>query len=159
MAIEAVGRDAYSSKKGSNPKSPDPTVSIKLSALHPRYDVASETRVLDEMYELVLSLLKRARELNVGITIDAEEADRLELSLKLFGKLYRSDVVQGWGRFGLVVQAYSKRALPVLAWLAALGKQQGDVIPASLGERGVLGQRVENVSAERFFWLPPRIYP
>ncbi|MCG7587198.1 bifunctional proline dehydrogenase/L-glutamate gamma-semialdehyde dehydrogenase PutA [Photobacterium sp. OFAV2-7] len=132
MAIEAVGRDAYSSQKGSNAKSPDPTVSIKLSALHPRYDVANETRVLDEMYESVLSLLKRARELNVGITIDAEEADRLELSLKLFEKLYRSDEVRGWGRFGLVVQAYSKRALPVLAWLAALSKQQGDVIPLRL---------------------------
>ncbi len=68
----------------------------------------------------------------VGITIDAEEADRLELSLKLFEKLYRSDEVKGWGRFGLVVQAYSKRALPVLTWLAALAKQQGDVIPLRL---------------------------
>ncbi|MCW8329024.1 bifunctional proline dehydrogenase/L-glutamate gamma-semialdehyde dehydrogenase PutA [Photobacterium sp. SDRW27] len=132
MAIEAVGRDAYSSQKGCNPKSPDPTVSIKLSALHPRYDVSNEARVLDEMYSAVLSLLKRARELNVGITIDAEEADRLELSLKLFEKLYRSDVVKGWGRFGLVVQTYSKRALPVLAWIAALGKEQGDVIPLRL---------------------------
>ncbi|MGF1700312.1 bifunctional proline dehydrogenase/L-glutamate gamma-semialdehyde dehydrogenase PutA [Photobacterium makurazakiensis] len=132
MAVEAVGRDSYSSDKGSNTRSPDPTVSIKLSALHPRYDVANEHRVLDEMYDDVLSLLKRARELNVGITIDAEEADRLELSLKLFEKLYRSDVVKGWGRFGLVVQAYSKRALPVLAWLAALSKEQGDVIPLRL---------------------------
>ncbi len=132
MAVEAVGRDSYTSEKGSNAKSPDPTVSIKLSALHPRYDVANEARVLDEMYRSVLELLKRARELNVGITIDAEEADRLELSLKLFEKLYRSDEVKGWGRFGLVVQAYSKRALPVLAWLAALSKEQGDVIPLRL---------------------------
>ncbi|UTV30779.1 bifunctional proline dehydrogenase/L-glutamate gamma-semialdehyde dehydrogenase PutA [Photobacterium atrarenae] len=132
MAIEAVGRDNYGNQKGSNTRSPDPTVSIKLSALHPRYEVANEARVLDEMYESVLALLKRARELNVGITIDAEEADRLELSLKLFEKLYRSDVVRGWGRFGLVIQAYSKRALPVLAWLAALSKAQGDVIPLRL---------------------------
>ncbi|OAN10933.1 bifunctional proline dehydrogenase/L-glutamate gamma-semialdehyde dehydrogenase [Photobacterium jeanii] len=126
-AIEAVGKDGYH-----NPKSPDPTVSIKLSALHPRYDVANEARVLDEMYQSVLSLLVRARELNVGITIDAEEADRLELSLKLFEKLYCAQEVLGWGRFGLVVQAYSKRALPVLAWLAALSKTQGDVIPLRL---------------------------
>ena len=131
-AIEAVGGDNYTSEKGSNPKSLDTTVSIKLSALHPRYDVANEARVLDEMYEAVLALLKRARELNVGITIDAEEADRLELSLKLFEKLYRSEVVRGWGRFGLVVQTYLKRALPVLAWLAALGKELGDVIPLRL---------------------------
>ncbi|MEJ2763613.1 bifunctional proline dehydrogenase/L-glutamate gamma-semialdehyde dehydrogenase PutA [Photobacterium sp. MCCC 1A19761] len=132
MAIEAVGRDSYGSQKGSNTRSPDPTVSIKLSALHPRYDVSNEARVMGEMYDSVLALLKRARELNVGITIDAEEADRLELSLKLFEKLYRSDEVRGWGRFGLVVQAYSKRALPVLAWLAALSKEQGDVIPLRL---------------------------
>ncbi|AJR06690.1 bifunctional proline dehydrogenase/pyrroline-5-carboxylate dehydrogenase [Photobacterium gaetbulicola Gung47] len=132
MAVEAVGRDSYASESGSNTRSPDPTVSIKLSALHPRYDVANEARVLDEMYLLVLSLLKRARELNVGITIDAEEADRLELSLKLFEKLYRAEEVKGWGRFGLVVQTYSKRALPVLAWLAALAKDQGDVIPLRL---------------------------
>ncbi|MDX1303096.1 bifunctional proline dehydrogenase/L-glutamate gamma-semialdehyde dehydrogenase PutA [Photobacterium sp.] len=132
MAIEAVGRDTYHSQKQSNRKSPDPTVSIKLSALHPRYDVANEARVLDEMYHSVLALLERARELNIGITIDAEEADRLELSLKLFEKLYRSTVVRGWGRFGLVVQSYSKCALPVLAWLAALSKDQGDVIPVRL---------------------------
>ncbi|PSU48895.1 bifunctional proline dehydrogenase/L-glutamate gamma-semialdehyde dehydrogenase [Photobacterium frigidiphilum] len=132
MAVESVGRDGYASQKGSNQQSPDPTVSIKLSALHPRYDVANEARVLDEMYESVLTLLSRARELNVGITIDAEEADRLELSLKLFAKLYRSDAVKGWGRFGIVVQSYSKRALPVLAWLAALSKEQGDVIPLRL---------------------------
>ncbi|MBV1839548.1 bifunctional proline dehydrogenase/L-glutamate gamma-semialdehyde dehydrogenase PutA [Photobacterium ganghwense] len=129
MAVEAVGRE---NDKSNFSRSPDPTVSIKLSALHPRYDVSNEARVLDEMYVSVLSLLKRARELNVGITIDAEEADRLELSLKLFEKLYRSDVVKGWGRFGLVVQAYSKRALPVLTWLAALAKEQGDVIPLRL---------------------------
>ncbi|USD67459.1 bifunctional proline dehydrogenase/L-glutamate gamma-semialdehyde dehydrogenase PutA [Vibrio sp. SCSIO 43136] len=126
MAIEAVGNDDFSGE------SPAPSVSIKLSALHPRYEVANRERVMDEMYSTVLELLKRARELNVAITIDAEEADRLELSLHLFEKLYRSDVVSGWGGFGLVVQAYSKRALPVLGWLAALAKQQGDVIPLRL---------------------------
>ncbi|OBU27453.1 bifunctional proline dehydrogenase/L-glutamate gamma-semialdehyde dehydrogenase [Photobacterium kishitanii] len=131
-AIVAVGRDSYLTMKGANNASPDPTVSIKLSALHPRYDIANEARVLNEMYDSLLSLLDCARKNNVGITIDAEEADRLELSLKLFEKLYKSPQIQGWGRFGLVVQAYSKRALPVLAWVAALAKQQGDVIPLRL---------------------------
>ncbi|MGF1688213.1 bifunctional proline dehydrogenase/L-glutamate gamma-semialdehyde dehydrogenase PutA [Photobacterium japonica] len=132
MAIEAVGRDRYQQTTDSPNGSPDPTVSIKLSALHPRYEVANEARVLDELYHTVLTLLIRARELNVGITIDAEEADRLELSLKLFEKLYTDPAVKGWGRFGLVVQAYSKRALPVLTWLAALAREQGDVIPLRL---------------------------
>lgn len=131
-AIVAVGQDRYLTTKSANSASPDPTISIKLSALHPRYEVSNEARVLSEMYDSILTLLQCAREHNVGITIDAEEADRLELSLKLFEKLYQSPVVQGWGQFGLVVQAYSKRALPVLAWVAALAKQQGDVIPLRL---------------------------
>lgn len=108
------------------------TVSIKLSALHPRYEVANKDRVMTEMFDTVLLLIEKARSLNVGLTIDAEEADRLELSLKLFEKLYRHPSVKGWGKFGIVVQTYSKRALPVLVWLAALSKECGDVIPLRL---------------------------
>ncbi|EOB3571188.1 bifunctional proline dehydrogenase/L-glutamate gamma-semialdehyde dehydrogenase PutA [Vibrio vulnificus] len=127
MAIEAVGRETYG-----NDTSPAPSVSIKLSALHPRYEVANEHRVMSELFDTLAQLLKRAVELDVAITIDAEEADRLELSLTLFEKLYRSETVKGWGKFGLVVQAYSKRALPVLVWLNALAKEQGDLIPLRL---------------------------
>ncbi|MEZ8501189.1 bifunctional proline dehydrogenase/L-glutamate gamma-semialdehyde dehydrogenase PutA [Vibrio splendidus] len=128
MAIEAVGRDTYVSSKSSLA----PSVSIKLSALHPRYEVANEDRVLTELCDTLEQLLRRAVELDVAITIDAEEADRLELSLKLFEKLYRTDLVKGWGKFGLVIQAYSKRALPVLVWLNRLAKEQGDLIPLRL---------------------------
>ncbi|WP_372385530.1 bifunctional proline dehydrogenase/L-glutamate gamma-semialdehyde dehydrogenase PutA [Vibrio sp. BS-M-Sm-2] len=128
MAIEAVGRDTYVSSKSS----PAPSVSIKLSALHPRYEVANEDRVLTELCDTLEQLLRRAVELDVAITIDAEEADRLELSLKLFEKLYRTNLVKGWGKFGLVIQAYSKRALPVLVWLNRLAKEQGDLIPLRL---------------------------
>ncbi|MEC7940916.1 MAG: bifunctional proline dehydrogenase/L-glutamate gamma-semialdehyde dehydrogenase PutA [Pseudomonadota bacterium] len=128
MAIEAVGRDTYVSSKSS----PAPSVSIKLSALHPRYEVANEDRVLTELCDTLEQLLRRAIELDVAITIDAEEADRLELSLKLFEKLYRSELVKGWGKFGLVIQAYSKRARPVLVWLNRLAKDQGDLIPLRL---------------------------
>ena len=124
-AIQSVGQDSYS-------KGHRPTISIKLSALHPRYEVGCEERVMTELFESVKGLITKARALNVGITIDAEEADRLELSLNLFEKLYRDDATQGWGLFGLVVQAYSKRALPVLAWLASLAKEQGDKIPVRL---------------------------
>lgn len=69
------------------------TVSIKLSALHPRYEVAHTERVMTELFETVLLLIEKARHLNVGLTIDAEEADRLELSLHLFEKLYRHPAV------------------------------------------------------------------
>ncbi|WP_027859003.1 bifunctional proline dehydrogenase/L-glutamate gamma-semialdehyde dehydrogenase PutA [Marinobacterium jannaschii] len=125
-AVASVGEDTYQGP------SPRPTISIKLSALHPRYEVGQEARVMDELFGRVLQLIKKARSLDVGITIDAEEADRLELSLKLFEKLYRDPANKGWGNFGLVIQAYSKRALPVLAWLAALAGEQGDRIPVRL---------------------------
>ncbi|MGR5260158.1 bifunctional proline dehydrogenase/L-glutamate gamma-semialdehyde dehydrogenase PutA [Vibrio astriarenae] len=126
MAIEAVGRQEKVAG------CPLPSVSIKLSALHPRYEVSQRERVMTELYSTVNELLTRAVELDVPITIDAEEADRLELSLELFAKLYQSDTVRGWGRFGLVVQAYSKRALAVLVWLNRLAQLQGDTIPLRL---------------------------
>ncbi|UAW99756.1 bifunctional proline dehydrogenase/L-glutamate gamma-semialdehyde dehydrogenase PutA [Halopseudomonas nanhaiensis] len=125
-AIRAIAEDRY---KG---KSPRPTISIKLSALHPHYEPAREQQVLRELGTTVLELVRQARAGDVGITIDAEEADRLELSLKLFREVYRHPEVRGWGNFGLVVQAYSKRALPVLAWLTQLAKGQGDQIPVRL---------------------------
>ena len=127
-AIESVGER----QKNNSDIKVSSTVSIKLSALHPRYEVAHKQRVLTEMFDSVIALIKRARQLDVGLTIDAEEADRLELSLVLFDKLYRSEENLGWGKLGIVVQAYSKRALPVLIWLAALAKSQGDCIPLRL---------------------------
>ncbi|WP_275099117.1 bifunctional proline dehydrogenase/L-glutamate gamma-semialdehyde dehydrogenase PutA [Sedimenticola hydrogenitrophicus] len=126
-AIQAVGKDTFPADK-----SPRPTISIKLSALHPRYEKSQEQRVMSELRERMLALIEMARELDVGITIDAEEADRLELSLNLFERLYREGISRGWGNLGLVVQAYSKRALPVLCWLAALANAQGDPIPVRL---------------------------
>ena len=127
-AIESIGKKILNKNDLTNAA----TVSIKLSALHPRYEVINKQRVLTEMFDTVVLLIDRARELNVGLTIDAEEADRLELSLILFEKLYRHRSAQGWGKFGIVVQAYSKRALPVLTWIAALAKEQGDLIPLRL---------------------------
>lgn len=111
---------------------PRPTISIKLSALHPRYEVANKSRVMTELFESVILLIKQARGVDIGVTIDAEEADRLELSLQLFQQLYQSECCQGWGNLGIVVQAYSKRALPVLCWLTKLSQSQGDIIPVRL---------------------------
>jgi RHH-type proline utilization regulon transcriptional repressor/proline dehydrogenase/delta 1-pyrroline-5-carboxylate dehydrogenase len=115
-AIKELGAQSYDENE-----SPRPTISIKLSALHPRYEVANEHRVLTELYATVIKLIVQARELNIGISIDAEEVDRLELSLKLFQKLFNSVETQGWNLLGIVVQAYSKRALPVLCRKRARG--------------------------------------
>ncbi len=126
-AISTLGAQQYNEAEA-----PRPTISIKLSALHPRYEVANEHRTLTELYDTLVALVTQARSLNVGISIDAEEMDRLELSLKLFKKLYHSEAAKGWGLLGIVVQAYSKRALPVLCWLTRLAKEQGDEIPVRL---------------------------
>ena len=126
-SIQVVAKEKFN-----NPKAPRPTISIKLSALHPRYESANHERVLTELASSLTDLVKLAKQADVGVTIDAEEADRHELSLELFEKVYRSGVCKGWPRFGLVVQAYSKRALPTLVWLTALAKECGDEIPVRL---------------------------
>lgn len=123
---------AVAAEKLNNPDAPRPAISIKLSALHPRYEVANHQRVLDELGSDLKQLAALARELNVGLTIDAEECDRHELSLELFERVYRSGVCKGWPQFGIVVQAYSKRALPTLCWLTALANDVGDEIPVRL---------------------------
>lgn len=128
QAIEILG------KKGMKlaGDAPPPSISIKLSALHPRYEAGKRQRILKELSASVIQLTERARELGVAVTLDAEEADRLELSLEVFAAVYSSSASKGWGGFGLVLQAYSKRAIPVLHWLIKLAQQQGDEIPVRL---------------------------
>ena len=128
LAIERVGRTS----KALSAKTPAPSVSIKLSALHPRYEFGRRDQVLHELGDSVKKLAAMARERDVALTIDAEEVDRLEISLEVFRAVYESDTCRGWGHFGLVVQAYSKRALPVLHYLNRLADLQGDEIPLRL---------------------------
>ena len=108
------------------------SISVKLSALHPRYEEKQEARVMAELLPRVADLAAEARALNVGLTIDAEEVNRLDLSLELFGRLCQDPRLAGWNGLGLAVQAYSKRAKPVLEWLAALAETTGRVIPVRL---------------------------
>ncbi|WNO07630.1 bifunctional proline dehydrogenase/L-glutamate gamma-semialdehyde dehydrogenase PutA [Teredinibacter sp. KSP-S5-2] len=126
-SIKTIGKE-----KSVNHRGVMPSVSIKLSALHPRYEYQKGNRVLQELSDSVLEIAICAKQYDVSLTIDAEEADRLEISLDIFQRVYASDVMCGWGKLGLAVQAYSKRALPVLAWINALAHQQGDEIPVRL---------------------------
>jgi RHH-type proline utilization regulon transcriptional repressor/proline dehydrogenase/delta 1-pyrroline-5-carboxylate dehydrogenase len=109
-----------------------PSLSIKLSALYPRFEETHRELSIAALSETLEKLVKLGVKHNVGITIDAEEADRLELTLSIFKSVYSKPFVRGWGNFGLVVQAYSKRALPVLCWLTKLAKEYGDEIPIRL---------------------------
>src|SRR6516225_676693 len=100
-----------------------PGVSVKLSALHPRYEMAQRERVLAEMTAPLLDLARHARRAGLGFTIDAEEADRLDLSLDLVEALSLDPDLRDWDGLGLAVQAYQKRALPLIDWLADLARR------------------------------------
>ncbi len=109
-----------------------PGISVKLSALHPRYEYAKRQRVLDELSPRLLELALAAKAVNISMTIDAEEAERLDLSLDLFETVYRNDKLTGWNGFGLAVQAYQKRAIHVIDWLAQLASECKRPIPVRL---------------------------
>jgi RHH-type transcriptional regulator, proline utilization regulon repressor / proline dehydrogenase / delta 1-pyrroline-5-carboxylate dehydrogenase len=112
-AIAAVGK-AVSPRE---PITARHSISIKLSALHPRYEFTQASRVMTELYPVVEDLVARSRDAGIGVTLDAEEADRLELSLLLVDRLLRSEVTRGYGGFGLALQAYQKRARAGIEWL------------------------------------------
>jgi RHH-type proline utilization regulon transcriptional repressor/proline dehydrogenase/delta 1-pyrroline-5-carboxylate dehydrogenase len=99
-----------------------PGLSIKLSALHPRYVRAQRARVMSELYPRLKRLAVVARTLDVGINIDAEESERLDLSLDLLEALCRDPAMAGWNGVGFVVQAYQKRALAVMDWVIDLAR-------------------------------------
>ncbi|MBV8837849.1 MAG: bifunctional proline dehydrogenase/L-glutamate gamma-semialdehyde dehydrogenase PutA [Alphaproteobacteria bacterium] len=111
-AIEAIGLIA------GNAALPErPGISVKLSALHPRYEAISHARVLRELNPRVLELARKAKQHDLNFTIDAEEADRLELSIDVIGAVLADPSLASWDGFGLAVQAYQKRAPAVIDWV------------------------------------------
>jgi RHH-type proline utilization regulon transcriptional repressor/proline dehydrogenase/delta 1-pyrroline-5-carboxylate dehydrogenase len=113
-AIEAIGKTA-----GNDSLPRRPGISVKLSALHPRFEALSRDRVLAELVPNLLELAQLAKRHELNFTIDAEEADRLELSLDVITATLRDASLAGWDGFGLAVQAYQKRAGPLIDWIGA----------------------------------------
>jgi RHH-type proline utilization regulon transcriptional repressor/proline dehydrogenase/delta 1-pyrroline-5-carboxylate dehydrogenase len=109
-----------------------PSISVKLSALHPRYEHAKRERVLAELGPRVLELAQLAKGHGIGLTVDAEETDRLELSLDLLFAVLADPSLQGWNGFGIVVQAYQKRAPFVIDYIADMARRLGRRIPVRL---------------------------
>ncbi|MFV3372070.1 trifunctional transcriptional regulator/proline dehydrogenase/L-glutamate gamma-semialdehyde dehydrogenase [Pseudomonas sp. NY15435] len=118
QAIHAIGKASHGRGIYEGPG-----ISIKLSALHPRYSRAQYDRVMDELYPTVLGLVKMARDYDIGINIDAEEADRLELSLDLLERLCFEPSLAGWNGIGFVIQAYQKRCPYVIDYVIDLAKR------------------------------------
>ncbi|WP_119678167.1 bifunctional proline dehydrogenase/L-glutamate gamma-semialdehyde dehydrogenase PutA [Indioceanicola profundi] len=119
-AINAVGETA----KGRGPTASD-GVSIKLSALHPRYVEAQRDDVLEKLVTKLKELALAAKRWDINLTVDAEEADRLDLSLDLVAALAHDPDLAGWNGLGLAIQAYAKRTAHLVDWLAALGRAAG----------------------------------
>src|SRR6516165_592770 len=117
-AIGAIGEAAA---KGET-RGP-PGLSVKLSALHPRYEALARTRVLAELVPHLLALARHAKAYHLHFVVDAEEADRLELSLDVIARVLVDPSLAGWGGFGVAVQAYQKRAGAVIDWLSDVARR------------------------------------
>ncbi len=110
----------------------NPGISIKLSALHPRYEFNKHDQIVKELSPLLLSLAMQAKSAGISLTVDAEEARLLELSFDVFTKVYTDPGLEGWEGLGLALQSYQKRAWYVIDWIGALYQQHGRRIPVRL---------------------------
>ncbi len=109
-----------------------PGLSVKLSAIDPRFEPGKSQRLGRELVPKIVDLAIAAREAGLTLTIDAEEQDRLDLTLEMFGQSYLHPALQGWSGLGLAVQAYGRRAFPTLRWLRRLAAEGGRRIPVRL---------------------------
>ena len=147
--IKAIGRRKYSGDIYSAP-----SISVKLSALHPRFEIAQKDRVLRELTPRLLDLAQLAMANNMALTVDTEEADRLMLTLDVFGAVLLSPVLAGWNGFGIALQTYQKRALPVIELLTDLAKTSGQRIPVRLVKGAYWDTEIKHAQVEGFNGYP-----
>lgn len=176
-AIETIGKAA-----GNHPLPDRPGISVKLSALHPRFEAISRDRVMRELVPQLLDLAQRAKAHDLNFTVDAEEADRLELSLDVIAATLADPSLKGWDGFGLAIQAYQKRASAVIDYVDDLARAHDRKLMVRLvkgaywdteikraQERGLDGYPVFTrkamtdlnyvASASKLLKLRPRIFP
>ncbi|KFN49853.1 bifunctional proline dehydrogenase/L-glutamate gamma-semialdehyde dehydrogenase PutA [Arenimonas composti] len=131
-----------------------PSISVKLSALHPRYEVAKRARVLAELTPRVLALARLAKAQGIGFTIDAEESERLELSLDVIAAAFADPSLDGWEGYGLAVQAYQKRCPFVIDFLADLARRVGRRMPVRLVKGAYWDSEIKKAQAEGYAGYP-----
>ena len=176
-AIDAIGRAA-----GNKPLPDRPGISVKLSALHPRYEAVSRDRVMIELVPRLVALAQQAKGYDLNFTVDAEEADRLELSLDVIDATIADPALRGWDGFGLAIQAYQKRCMAVIDHIDTLARKHDRRLMVRLvkgaywdteikraQERGLDGYPVFTrkamtdlnyvACAQKLLALRPRIYP
>jgi RHH-type proline utilization regulon transcriptional repressor/proline dehydrogenase/delta 1-pyrroline-5-carboxylate dehydrogenase len=128
----AIGRIGTGAESASGDVFSAASISVKLSALHPRYSYMQYDRVMSELVPRVIELAAHAKNSGIGLTIDAEEAERLEISLQVFERVYKQDELRGYEGLGLAVQTYQRRARDVLRYLTGLAGEIGRRIPIRL---------------------------
>ncbi|HMO46170.1 MAG TPA: trifunctional transcriptional regulator/proline dehydrogenase/L-glutamate gamma-semialdehyde dehydrogenase [Rubrivivax sp.] len=152
QAIDAIGAAAagLSARRGAawGGIHDGPGISIKLSALHPRCARAQLERVLAELYPRLRGLAQRARAADIGLNIDAEESERLELSLELLERLCREPALAGWHGIGFVVQTYQKRCPAVVDWLIELGRRSGHRLMVRLVKGAYWDSEIKRAQAD-----------
>lgn len=148
-AIHAIGAAA----EGRGPVE-GPGVSIKLSALHPRYSRRKRERVMAELLPRAARLAALARSYDIGLNVDAEEADRLEISLDLFEALAFDPDLAGWNGLGFVVQAYGKRCPDVIDWLVDLARRSGRRLMIRLVKGAYWDSEIKRAQVEGFSDFP-----
>lgn len=117
-AIDSIGQVAVSS--GKNDPRRVPGISVKLSAIHPRYEFTHKSRVMVELVPKLKALCLQAKQYNIGLTVDAEESERLDISLDIIEAVFTDTDLGDWQGFGIALQAYQKRAMFVVEWLRDL---------------------------------------
>lgn len=149
-AIRQIGRDRDTDQDIFDAHS----ISVKLSALYPRYEYAQAKGAIAALVPRLRDLVLLAKAEGIGLTVDAEEAARLDLSLEIFEEVYRDVGLANYRGLGLAVQAYQKRALPVLDWLVSLAEQVGRRIPVRLVKGAYWDTEIKSAQVEGLSGYP-----
>ena len=131
-----------------------PSISVKLSALHPRFEYAQSERAVKEISPRVLELARLAMSNRMALTIDTEEASRLMPTLEVFAKVIQDSALEGWHGFGLALQSYQKRAMAEITWLEALAKRVGRRIPVRLVKGAYWDSEIKHAQVEGYGGYP-----
>jgi RHH-type proline utilization regulon transcriptional repressor/proline dehydrogenase/delta 1-pyrroline-5-carboxylate dehydrogenase len=151
-AITAIGHVARASGLD-NPRKV-PGISIKLSAIHPRYEFSHKKRVMTELVPMLKALCLQAKQYNIGLTVDAEESERLDISLDVIEAVFSDNALGEWQGFGMALQAYQKRAIFVVDWIRDLTLRTGRTIMVRLVKGAYWDTEIKNAQKEGLSHFP-----
>ena len=151
-AIVTIGNAAVAS--GKNDPRRVPGISVKLSAIHPRYEFTHKARVMAEIVPKLKALCLQAKQYNIGLTVDAEESERLDISLDVIEAVFSDDDLAGWNGFGIALQAYQKRAIFVVDWLRELTLKVDRKMMVRLVKGAYWDSEIKNAQKEGHLHFP-----